>query len=112
LSPTRPGGDKVLGSVDSCSSSDDLQIPEWHVNLWQKRPNQQSRLTQLFRVSTNAAQPEQAPGQGKYELLPEAKDKFFFADFEAEITFVRDETDKVTQLILHQRGDHPAKKVK
>jgi CubicO group peptidase (beta-lactamase class C family) len=54
----------------------------------------------------------QAPGQAKYELLPEAKDKFFFADFEAEITFIRDETGKVTELILHQRGDHPAKKVK
>jgi CubicO group peptidase (beta-lactamase class C family) len=54
----------------------------------------------------------QISGQGEFELLPEAKDKFFFADFEAEITFVRDETGKVTQLILHQRGDHPAKKVK
>jgi len=51
-------------------------------------------------------------GQGEFELLPEGTDKFFFADFETEITFVRDETGKVTQLILHQRGDHPAKKVK
>jgi len=54
----------------------------------------------------------QAPGQAKYEPLPEAKDKFFFADFEAEITFVRDEAGRGTQLILHQRGDHPARKVK
>jgi CubicO group peptidase (beta-lactamase class C family) len=54
----------------------------------------------------------QVPGQAKCELLPEGKDKFFFADFEAELTFVRDETGKVTQLIVHQRGDHPAKKIK
>jgi len=54
----------------------------------------------------------QTPGYPKFELLPEATDKFFAVDFEGEITFVRDETGKVTQLILHQNGDHPAKKVK
>ena len=58
MSPTRRAETTLLGSVDSCSSSEDLQIPEWHANLWQKRSDQQSRLTQLFHASTNAAQPE------------------------------------------------------
>jgi hypothetical protein len=58
LSPSRRAETSLLGSVDSCSSSEDLQIREGHANLWQKRSDQQSRLTQLFYASKNAVQPE------------------------------------------------------
>jgi len=50
--------------------------------------------------------------QEDFEILPSGRDKFFFIDLEAEISFLRDETGEVTELILHQGADYPAKKLK
>ena len=52
-------------------------------------------------------------GQSVNAVFPEAKDKFFYKGVDARYTFKRDESGKVTSLILHQNGmDQEAKKVK
>jgi CubicO group peptidase (beta-lactamase class C family) len=51
-------------------------------------------------------------GQPKFEIYPESETKFFLKVVDAQITFVKNEKGIVTELILHQNGDHPAKKIK
>jgi len=54
----------------------------------------------------------QATGQPKFELFPESETKFFLKIVDAQVTFVNDDKGAVTHLILHQRGDQKAKKIK
>lgn len=54
----------------------------------------------------------QAGEQLKAELFPESETRFFLKVVEAEVTFVKDSSGKVTHLILHQAGDHEAKRIK
>jgi len=54
----------------------------------------------------------QAGSQPKAELFPESETRFFLKVVDAQVTFVRDGAGKVTHLILHQTGDHEAKKIK
>ncbi len=54
-----------------------------------------------------------ATGQPKSPIYAESKTKFFSKLVNAQFTFARDASGKVTQLVLHQGGmDQPAKKVK
>jgi len=54
-----------------------------------------------------------ATGQPKVEIYPESETKFFLKVVDAKITFVKDDKNRVMQLILHQGGqDQLAKKVK
>ncbi len=53
----------------------------------------------------------QATGQPKFPLFAETEKDFFLKVVDAQVTFVADETGKVTKLILHQAGDHEAKRV-
>jgi hypothetical protein len=54
----------------------------------------------------------QPTGQAKAELFPESETKFFLRVVDAKITFAKDESGKVTHLILHQGGDQKAMKIK
>ena len=54
----------------------------------------------------------QATGQGQVEIFPESETRFFPKVIEAKITFVKDESGKVTHLILQQNGEHKAMKIK
>jgi hypothetical protein len=55
----------------------------------------------------------QATGQPKVELFAESETKFFVKEIDAQITFVKDNQGRVTNMILHQRGrDTPAQKIK
>ena len=55
----------------------------------------------------------QATGQPKFELFPTSETEFFFKVVEAQVSFVKDEAGKVTQLILNQNGRKmPAKKIR
>jgi CubicO group peptidase (beta-lactamase class C family) len=54
----------------------------------------------------------QPTGQAKAELFPESETKFFLKVVDAKITFAKDESGKVTHLILHQGGDQKAMKIK
>ncbi len=53
----------------------------------------------------------QATGQPPIELFPESDTKFYLTAIDAKITFVKDDTGKVTHLILHQGGDRQAKRM-
>jgi len=46
----------------------------------------------------------QPTGQNKLELFPESETKFFLKEVDAQITFVKDETNKVVKLLLCQSG--------
>jgi CubicO group peptidase (beta-lactamase class C family) len=46
----------------------------------------------------------QATGQPRFEMFAQKDTEFFLRVVDAQITFVRDETGKVTHLILHQNG--------
>jgi uncharacterized protein YneR len=53
----------------------------------------------------------QATGQGKVEVFPRTETEFFLKEVDAQITFVKGKDGKVTGLVLHQNGDHQAKKI-
>jgi hypothetical protein len=53
----------------------------------------------------------QATGQPKAELFVESNKEFFYKVVDAQITFQTDDQGRATGLILHQNGDHPAKRV-
>lgn len=53
----------------------------------------------------------QATGQGKVEVFPKSETEFFPKEVDAQITFVKGKDGKVTHLVLHQNGDHEAKKI-
>lgn len=53
----------------------------------------------------------QATGQPKAQLFAESDRKFFYKVVDAQITFQTDDQGRATGLILHQGGDHPAKRL-
>jgi hypothetical protein len=53
----------------------------------------------------------QATGQPRVELFAESDREFFYKAVDAQITFQTDDQGRATGLILHQNGDHPAKRV-
>jgi CubicO group peptidase (beta-lactamase class C family) len=54
-----------------------------------------------------------ATGQEEYPIYPESETVFFYKVVEAKIEFVKDNSGKVTSIILHQGGrDLPGEKVK
>ena len=53
----------------------------------------------------------QLTGQGNAEIFPETETDFFYKVVDARITFVKDGAGKVTSLVLHQNGDHTAKRL-
>jgi hypothetical protein len=46
----------------------------------------------------------QMTDQQKFEVFPESETDFFYKVVDAQLTFVKDSTGAVTQLILHQNG--------
>jgi D-alanyl-D-alanine-carboxypeptidase/D-alanyl-D-alanine-endopeptidase len=55
----------------------------------------------------------QATAQPRFEIFAEKENEFFYKVVDAQITFVKDDSGKVTHLVLHQGGlDPKATKVK
>ena len=50
----------------------------------------------------------QATGQPRAQLFAESEIEFFLKVVDAQVTFVKDSTGKVNQLILHQNGSNIA----
>lgn len=46
----------------------------------------------------------EATGQNKVEIFAESESKFFLTVVDAQLEFVKDETGKVTKVILYQGG--------
>ena len=53
----------------------------------------------------------QLTGQPSVPILPESETNFFYTVVDAQLTFVKDTTGKVTELVLHQNGDKTAKRI-
>ena len=53
----------------------------------------------------------QATGQEKVEVFAESDHEFFLKVVDAQITFETDSQGKATSLVLHQGGDHPARRI-
>jgi|GEM_PF-2541536 len=53
----------------------------------------------------------QLTGQPSFQVLPESETNFFFKVVDAQLTFVKDPSGKVTALVLHQNGDQSARKI-
>jgi hypothetical protein len=54
----------------------------------------------------------QAAGLSRVQLFPESQTSFFAKVVDAQVTFVKDTSGRVTHLILHQGGDHEALRMK
>lgn len=54
----------------------------------------------------------QLTGQQAFEIYPESERMFFLKVVDAQMEFVCDDADQVTHLILHQNGEHQAKKIR
>ena len=55
----------------------------------------------------------QATGQEKFQVFAESETKFFYKVVDAQISFVDEDSEGITNLILHQnRADFSARKVK
>lgn len=55
----------------------------------------------------------QATGQPRIQAFPSSETEFFLKDVEAQISFIKNEEGRITQLILHQGGrDVQARKIK
>lgn len=53
----------------------------------------------------------QLTGQPGFQVFPESETRFFYRVVDAQLTFVKDSSGKVTGLVLHQDGDKPARKI-
>ncbi|HKE22708.1 MAG TPA: TIGR03435 family protein [Bryobacteraceae bacterium] len=53
----------------------------------------------------------QATGQGTVPIFAESERDFFVKTFDAQITFVTDSSGRATEIVLHQNGDHHAKRI-
>ncbi|MGV3558889.1 serine hydrolase [Larkinella arboricola] len=53
----------------------------------------------------------QVTGQPKFELFAESQTKFFLKTVDAQLTFFKDASGNVTQVIVHQGGNHVAKRI-
>src|SRR5436190_12208008 len=53
----------------------------------------------------------QATGQSRLRLIPTSEADFRVSGVDASLTFEKDKDGKVTQIVLHQNGDHEARKI-
>ena len=83
-------------------------------------PKQLEPLLGRYELSTNFALTVsasggqlfvQGTGQPKAEVFPESPTNFFAKVVDAQLTFYKDAEGKVTHLVLHQNGDHEAKRL-
>ena len=86
-------------TVDAASLTD-------YVGHYELRPGLVFEITsegnQLFAQLT---------GQDKHPVYPESDRKFFFKVVDAQLSFVRGDDGKIDHLILHQNGDHKARRL-
>ena len=77
----------------------DPSVLETYVGVYQLAPNFDIAVTR-----EGASLYVQATGQPKVQVFAESPTEFFLKEVDAQITFEKDSTGKVTRLILHQGG--------
>jgi CubicO group peptidase (beta-lactamase class C family) len=84
----------------------DATVLEKYVGRYQVTP------ARVFAVTLeNGHLLTQMTGQGKIEVLPESEHDFFAKNLDAQLTFHIGADGKVTEVVLHQGGDHPFKRI-
>lgn len=85
----------------------DAKILEQYVGRYELAPGV------MFDVQLKDGQLQiQITGQPRFPVFPQAEDKFFYKVVEAQLTFKKDDSGKVTSLILHQGGvDQTARRI-
>lgn len=79
----------------------DSKVLEKYVGRYQVPPSR------IFSVSLEGGRLfSQMTGQGKIEVLPENEHDFFVKDLDVQLTFHSDAQGNVTEVVLHQNGDH------
>ncbi len=54
----------------------------------------------------------QATGQVKLPVFVKGQNEFFYKAVNASLSFIEDEAGNISSLILHQNGNHPARKIR
>ena len=86
----------------------DSKIYDAYVGQYELMPNVVINVTKEGKKLMS-----QTTGQEKMELLPESEIEFFIKGFSAQFVFVRDESGRVTKLIINQEGQRvTARKLK
>jgi D-alanyl-D-alanine-carboxypeptidase/D-alanyl-D-alanine-endopeptidase len=86
----------------------DPRLFDVYVGVYQLAPTFEIAITK-----EGASLFAQATGQSKYQIFPESETDFFLKMVDAQISFVKDASGKVDQLVLHQGGGHlPGKRVR
>lgn len=86
----------------------DSKIYDAYVGQYELMPNVVINMTKEGEKLMS-----QTTGQPKMELVPESEIEFFIKGFSAQFVFVRDESGRVTKLIINQEGQRvTAKKLK
>ncbi|GAB3261457.1 hypothetical protein GCM10027347_26500 [Larkinella harenae] len=77
-----------------------------YVGLYQLYPKRKLAITlESWRLFL------QVTGQPRFEVFAESETRFFLKEIDAQITFDKDATGKVSQVVVHQNGDYVAKRI-
>ncbi len=129
--PKQRLGVVVLSNTMNAEGIDDIgrhllneSLPLWQAPKLAKEmtvdPNVLDRYVGIYELAPSFALTitregsrlfSQATGQPRVELFAENETKFFLKVVDAQITFQPGAGGRATGLILHQGGDHPAKRV-
>jgi len=110
LNPQNTGAARALAELtgERKAPTADAKLYEAYAGDYELSPN--FTITVTLEDGRLMGQPT---GQPKAELYPSSATEFFLKVVDAQVTFVKDEQGKVTQLILHQGGRNmPAKKIR
>jgi CubicO group peptidase (beta-lactamase class C family) len=72
------------------------------------------QLTPTFTLTVTASAEQlfiQGTGQPRAEVFPESETNFFAKVIDAQLTFYKNASGEVTHVVLHQNGDHEAKRL-
>lgn len=98
---------QAVAKVEAKAAQVDPKIYDAYVGEYQLAPN---FILAIRREGDRLI--TQATGQGEVEIFPESETVFFPKEIEAKLVFFKDESGKVTHLILKQNGEHKAMKIK
>lgn len=108
LNPKNTNATQMLSRLESKAAPVDPKAYDAYIGEYEVTP---SFIVKVFREGEKLM--TQATNQPAFELFPEGENKFFLQVVNAKVTFVKDDQDQVTSLIIHQGGrDTPGKKIK
>ncbi len=103
---------QLLKGVERVVATVDRKVYDDYVGQYQLEISPDYAVAISVEASKLMMEIKQPVGRIKAELLPESKTRFFRTDVDVQVTFVKDERGKVTELIVHQQGaEYRAKRI-